>query len=82
MLVKLGKNQLENIVRYFEERAKKMGLQMPVGGPNSSLDGPTDSEEALVAYKLRLIAWIKQVATPTSKKGIKKINEAIEKTSE
>lgn len=82
MLEELGKNQLENIVRYFSGRAKEMGLQMPVGGPNSSLDGPTDSEEALVAYKLRLVAWIKQVATPTSKKGIEKINEAIEKTSE
>jgi hypothetical protein len=82
MSVKLEKLQLENIVRYFAGRAKEMGLQMPVGGPNSSLDGPTDSEEALVAYKLRLVAWIEQVVVPTSRKGIEKINEAVEKTSE
>ncbi len=61
MSVALEKLQLENIVRYFSGRAKNLGLQMPVGGPNSDLDGPAYSEEALIAYKLRLNAWISQV---------------------
>lgn len=61
MSVTLEKLQLENIVRYFYGRAKNLGLQMPVGGPNSVLDGPSYSEEALIAYKQRLIAWISQV---------------------